>query len=350
MNVSVCSFDSAIGIFEVFVAINHTVNNPARAYTLNLIFLALGFAAGFICIYFVHQTKDIPCEEIRSGGYQFINPLLECRGDDDLKELKPFKNKVQDLVNSIIAKKDASTISIYFRDMNNGPWFGINEDEPFIPASLLKVPVMIAYLKKAEENPKLLNEVIDYNNEYINDFQYFPPEQEVKLGEKYTVEDLILRTIVYSDNIAVTLLVQNSEKFGISLQGVYSDFGINYTLDKSDNMNVKNYASFFRILFNASYLNKPMSDSALELLTETKFKSGIAAGVPTDIKVANKFGEKPYNGDNKQLHDCGIIYYPKHPYLLCVMSRGSDFPTLENNIKNISALIYNEVDSQYKKH
>jgi beta-lactamase class A len=168
------------------------------------------------------------------------------------------------------------------------------------------------------------------------------------LGEKHTVEDLIVRTIVFSDNIAVTLLVQNSEKFGISLQSVYSDFGIKYTLDTSDNMNVKDYASFFRILFNASYLNRAMSDSALELLTETKFKSGIAAGVPATIKVANKFGEKPFDGPNKQLHDCGIIYYPKHPYLLCVMSRGADFPTLEHNISNISALIYKEVDNQYK--
>jgi beta-lactamase class A len=302
-------------------------------------------------MYFFHPAApDAPCKEIRFGNYKFINPLLECRGDDVNKELKPFKNQVQDLIDGIKTKNDASSISVYFRDMNNGPWFGINEDEKFIPASLLKVPVMIAYLKKAETDPGVMQQTITYDTPLTNDFQYVVPDQEVQLGEKHTVEDLIYRSIVFSDNIAITLLTQNSEKFGISLQNVYNDFGIDYKLDTNDNMTVKSYAAFFRILFNASYLNRDMSETALGLLTQTKFKNGIAAGVPSDIKVANKFGEKPFAGPNKQLHDCGIVYYPQHPYLLCIMSSGADFQTLENNIRDISALIYKEVDGQYHAH
>lgn len=286
---------------------------------------------------------------MHSGGYEFINPLLGCRGDDALKELKPFKNKVQDLINGIISKKDATDVSVYFRDMNNGPWFGINDTETFVPASLLKVPVMIAYLKKSETDASILNQVVSYDTEFDGNLQYYKPAQEVQVGEKHTVEDLIFRSIVYSDNVAVTLLTQNADKFGVSIQSVYDDFGVNYVLDKSTNMTVKEYASFFRVLFNSSYLNRDLSDAALKLLSETKFKNGVAAGVPSGIKVANKFGEKPYEGAGKQLHDCGIIYYPKHPYLLCVMSRGSDFPTLEKNIKDISAFIYNEIDRQYQQ-
>jgi len=28
-----------------------------------------------------------------------------------------------------------------------------------------------------------------------------------------------------------------------------------------------------------------------------------------------------------QLHDCGIVYYPETPYLLCVMTKGWNFET-----------------------
>jgi hypothetical protein len=47
-----------------------------------------------------------------------------------------------------------------------------------------------------------------------------------------------------------------------------------------------------------------------------------------------------------QLHDCGIIYYPGNPYLLCVMTRGTDWSALEKTIQTISAMTYKEVDSR----
>ncbi len=50
----------------------------------------------------------------------------------------PFKDRVNELVEGMLSAGRASHISVYFRDLNNGPWFGINEKEEFSPASLLK--------------------------------------------------------------------------------------------------------------------------------------------------------------------------------------------------------------------
>jgi hypothetical protein len=56
------------------------------------------------------------------------------------------------------------------------------------------------------------------------------------------------------------------------------------------------------------------------------YNDGLKAGIPANIELAHKFGERGIIGMNgreqKQLHDCGIIYYPKHPYILCIMTRG----------------------------
>jgi hypothetical protein len=110
-------------------------------------------------------------------------------------------------------------------------------------------------------------------------------------------------------------------------------------------MSVKDYASFFRILYNASYLSKDSSQKALSLLSEVDFTDGLRGGVPKDVPVANKFGERQV-GTTQQLHDCGIVYLTDHPYLLCIMSRGSDFDELASSIKTVSHLVYIEMSKQ----
>jgi len=97
-----------------------------------------------------------------------------------------------------------------------------------------------------------------------------------------------------------------------------------------------------RILYNSSYLNFEMSNKALMLLTQTDFPNGLVAGVPDSVVVAHKFGEQK-NGDEQQLHDCGIVYYQENPYILCVMTKGYEIPELASIIKEISQQVYNEV-------
>ncbi len=43
---------------------------------------------------------------------------------------------------------------------------------------------------------------------------------------------------------------------------------------------------------------------------------------------------------NVEAHDCGIVYYPDSPYLLCVMTRGKDTGQLESIIGKISQITY----------
>ncbi len=57
------------------------------------------------------------------------------------------------------------TIGIYVRNLNNGPWFGINEDEKYSPASLMKVPILITFLKWIESDPNILTRKILVNDD-----------------------------------------------------------------------------------------------------------------------------------------------------------------------------------------
>jgi hypothetical protein len=88
----------------------------------------------------------------------------------------------------------------------------------------------------------------------------------------------------------------------------------------------------------------------LSLLVQSDFGGGLQSGVPPNIKVANKFGERILESGEKQLHDCGIIYYPDNPYQLCIMTSGNNFKELEKIIREISKEVYEEVDSRRVSH
>ncbi len=135
------------------------------------------------------------------------------------------------------------------------------------------------------------------------------------------------------------------------LVDVYNDFDMQIngpgTQDDSK-VNVKDYSSFFRILYNASYLNQTDSQKILGLLVNSEFLNGLVAGVPASVKVSHKFGERENStGNTVQLSDCGIVYYPGHPYLLCISTKGTDINLQTQAIQKISASVYGQVDNQY---
>jgi beta-lactamase class A len=98
--------------------------------------------------------------------------------------------------------------------------------------------------------------------------------------------------IIYSDNSATNLLFNNIDHN--ALKDVFSDLGLKFDEQTatSDFISPKQFSLFFRILFNASYLNRSYSESALELLSQTTFKDGLEAGVPKNIEISHKFGER----------------------------------------------------------
>jgi beta-lactamase class A len=159
--------------------------------------------------------------------------------------------------------------------------------------------------------------------------------------------------IAYADNAAFGLLSRNlpAER----LHKVYKDLYVDYDPEKTeDYLSLSAHAAFFRVLYNASYLNREMSEKALSHLSRASvFKSGIAAAIPHDTEVASTFCERGVRTNDvdeeeelKQAHEFGIIYYPNRPYIIGIVTKGNDFKKLEKVIRDISRLVYDEVDRQ----
>jgi len=332
----------------------------SRSLLITLLFgaLALGIfiGAGMGIFTPLQAAKSESAPVGREGEFRFIRTSFEAKDPKRKavsRELKPFQYKVSGLIESRLKTGEVSAVSIYFRDLNNGNWFGIGEHDKFSPKSLLKLPLMIAYFKWSESAPLVLRKKIAYTGkETPPERTYVKPHQEIEPGKTYTVNDLIYRMIVHDDAAAYALLYANLPEG--RLDRIFKDLYVEYDPHKTeDSLSLSAFAAFYRVLFNASYLNEEMSEKALRYLSKSTFRQGMAAGVPPNIDIASKHGERMTAavGDSEeqlvyQFHEFGIIYHPNRPFLLGIMARGDDVDQLEKILRDITRLVYEEVDLQ----
>jgi beta-lactamase class A len=282
-------------------------------------------------------------ERNEAEEYQFISPLLQCENAQPggFLHIRKARASVHSVIEEAKKRGDISMAAVYYRDLNNGPWFGENEGEPFFPASLLKVPLLLTYLREAESNPAILQRKLVYDGTPFTITQNYVFGEPLKSGRSYSVKELLEKMILTSDNTAMAILTSEELVSDAQLERVYKAFAIDSPIREGYQINPVTYASFFRVLYNATYLSRDLSEYALELMSHSDFNEGLRSGVPLNIPISHKFGER-YHGQTgeRQLHDCGIVYAPGKPYLICIMTRGSDFKRLSAVIGEISKQVY----------
>lgn len=311
-------------------------------FILNFIFLYL------VYFYFNNYYKNnYFVQEVReTWNYKFINPILECNTNFKFYNTNNIEKKISDFINT--NKNKFNTISYYFRALNNGSTFWSNEDVQFVPASLLKIPIAMAYFKVNEENKlDLMNTkiLVDKLNFKVQERDF--GKDNINIWNTYSLYDFIEKMLTHSDNTAATILFYNL--WNDFFKKIYLELWLDFLDLESNNIkiSVKKYSTFFRILYNSSYLNRTNSELMLKMLSESDFNIWLKALLPKDIVVANKYWERYDEGIwEKQLHDCGIIYYPNNPYILCVMTKWNNFDDLTYMIKNISKIVFDDVASK----
>lgn len=316
---------------------------------------ALGFDAGSR----LYKSEAPICDTSTYGyalrdsdaDYTFIKPLLTCNTGSTL-ETSRFAGLKADIENTIRHAQGSNTVeiaSVYFRELDSGDWTAVNVNESYSPASLMKLPIFMAYLKQSESIPELLQKKITIVEDPTpGSVQHISPQKTLEVGQTYTVETLLEYMILYSDNRATQVLLRSADI--AILDEVLEDLAIPVPdRDASLTINAREYSRFFRLLYNNTYLRDDLSEYALELLSQVDYDNALTGGVGTGIALAHKFGEASVvladGTRGHELHDCGIAYTPS-PYALCVMTRGKDVVQLEALIAEISRHAYAAMNGQ----
>lgn len=311
----------------------------------------LDCAAGYFGSSFTQ--KPIVIRSDCAGKFKYLNPSLDCSYSPVInkKLYGEFVDELDKFIEEEIKDGRLTSASIYFRDLVQGPTFGINENDFFTPASLLKVPMMITYFDLSDKDATLLRKKTFYKEVTNEVVPQIKPDEEIKINTQYSIDELIEKMIVFSDNLAFGLLDKtlitlypDNNVYLRTMQGLGL---VNPGNTSQGTFTVKTYSSMFRQLYNGSYLSLESSEKALSLLARAKFSNGLAAGVPKGIKIAHKFGERKIPETNEQqFHDCGIVYFPNNPYLICIMTKGTDLQTLISTVAKISEMTYKEIESR----
>lgn len=282
----------------------------------------------------------------KQNAFFFVRPLLELEDDPELRLLSGLETSIDRYVSDQKRGGALENTSVYVRDLSNGVWGGVREDDEYIPASMSKVVLMIALLRQAMSDDRFFVKKVVYDgtgSAEIRNTSNTSPDPLV-MGEPYTIDDLVRRMIMYSDNDATATLQR--EVNNLILQDVFTDLSViqKAVPGAETRISPHQYSFFFRVLFNASYLPWSISEQALQLLSKTTYHEGLVAGVPKEITLSHKFGHRE-EADNSThfLHDCGIVYAPQRPYFVCVMTRGVNIDVLTETIQHISGMVYEEM-------
>jgi len=237
-------------------------------------------------------------------------------------------------------------IGVYFEYLPSGTSIGINEKEEFLLASLLKVPLSIAAYEAItrgtfQENTVLTLDKSNLDPNYGTLWQSGP-------GFKLTLAEAIHIMLKKSDNTAARVIFDKLPSGAV--ENIFDQLDIPKVVDKNEPIvTPKNYSSILKSLYLSSILPKNYSSKLLTILTQTDFNDRMVAGIPRGVPVAHKIGVHTYpNLDQSIYTDCGIVYAPQRPFILCIMTQSSEDKAFKY-MREIANIVYTYVTTYNTK-
>lgn len=269
--------------------------------------------------------------------YPFLSKRIFIENQNDLLiNFYPLRKQIR-----AVTVPWGDTFAMYFEYLPTGTSIGINEKIDFYSASLLKLPMAMAYFYQREKNGlEVENNNILIEEKHVD--RGFGQLWKQGAGVTIPVDEVLRLSLTQSDNTAANALASHIHKQNFF--EVYEGLDINFVQDSDSKVLIgaKSYASILKSLYFASIINREHSNMILTLLTTTAFEDKLVNSIPAEIPVAHKIGV--HEGSTYQ--DCGIVYVPKRPYALCMMSKSTDEEATKR-MQEVSHIIFTFVQSQH---
>jgi beta-lactamase class A len=257
----------------------------------------------------------------------------------------------------LVGERKPRAIAVAVHDVQSGLRFSLQGDRWFHAASTIKVAVLVAVFRAADEGRLRLDDSLHVRNRFISVADGSPfhlsrdsdamPELYKRIGRVAKISELAEGMIVASSNLATNLLLdyvtveyarnvlRNAQVDGVELRRGVEDHAAH---EKGINNQVT-ANGLLRLLsaLRGDFLSAKSKEQAIRILLEQRFDSMIPAGLPAHAVVAHKTGEI-----STACHDMGIVYLPeREPYLAVILTEfDSDRDGRRATVAAISEAIY----------
>jgi beta-lactamase class A len=236
-------------------------------------------------------------------------------------------------------------VGLIIRDLDTNWTFQVNPDKLFPAASMVKVPIMAACLKAAEEGQLSLGDNVKLKRS--DKATGSGVLRKRATGSAFTIERLVELMVIHSDNTAANMLI---DLLGFEyLNRTFKEMGLQQTnlsrkmMDfRSRDKGIENYTSaremadILERIYRKGCICSSVSEKSLELLKSQKVNDRIPKLLPRDTVVAHKTGL-----ERMVCHDAGIVFTDNGNFLICAFTKTTRGPkTAKGFISGVSSLTF----------
>jgi beta-lactamase class A len=256
--------------------------------------------------------------------------------NDILINFVPLRNTLEDKFKSVNAKQ-----SFYFEYLPDGTSIRIGADEQLTAASLIKVPLVMNLYRGAELGRVNLDERVTISSDELDNA--YGDLYKRGAGFTLTLREAAQYALRDSDNTATHVIFDHMKNVLNYDEQSLARLDIDQNIEDGQAViTARSYSSVLKGLYFSAYLNNADSQELLKYLAQSSAINRLAKGVPAGVPVSHKIGV--YNA-NWAESDCGIVYVPKRPYVICVMV-GLPEDQADQFIAEVSKTVYNFVSKQ----
>ena len=261
-------------------------------------------------------------------------------------------NGLHEELEALALRNKARAIGVALHDLETGFRFSLRGDRWFHAASTIKVAVLLAVFRAADEGRLRLDDSLHVRNRFFSaaDGSLFrirqdrdaTPELYAAIGRTAKISALAHAMICGSSNLAANLLLdfvgveyartvlREAEVDGVELRRGVEDHGAHERA-------INNEATADGLLsllsaIRGDFLTPESKREVIRILLEQRFNSMIPAGLPPHATVAHKTGEI-----STACHDIGIVYLPeREPYITAILTEFD--PDKEGRRETVAAI------------
>ncbi len=222
------------------------------------------------------------------------------------------------------------TAGVYVQDLNGHWGYGVNPDETYFSASVIKIPLMVAVFRKVDEGEFSLRDSFETEpGDWAGGAGWL---QWQKAGTSHTVEDYLYLMMTQSDNVATNALLrfvggpEYVNEVARSLGAVETVLYQKVTSERAavpalDNRTTpRDMATILAKVYTGEAASPESSRKMVGIMYQNDLQSSIKDGLPEGTSAANKGGwlYKVYD-------EAAIVWHEDNPYVVSIFSKhGSD--------------------------
>ena len=273
---------------------------------------------------------------------------------------------LREALEKLARESKARAVAVALLDLESGFRFSLAGDRWFHAASTIKLAVLLAIFRAADEGRLRLDNSLHVRNRFVSaadgsPFRVDPssdamPELYQAIGRTAKISALTEGMIVASSNLATNLLL---DLLGVEyarnvlrdaqVSGVELRRGVEDRAAHEKGIDNEATADGLLTLLSAlrgDFLKKESKEQAIHVLLAQRFNSMIPAGLPAHATVAHKTGEI-----STACHDVGIVYLPeREPYIAVILT---EFDAEQNGrretVAAISEMLYRSLTGRELK-